>query len=85
MRSRRPKVITGRQVDELLQPGAGKVIYESLRCRETPGAAERSRRYALLSSISSAIRERAEDQSRSTDRPDVSRASAVSAVVRPAK
>lgn len=85
MRSRRPKVISGRQVEELLQPGVGKVMYESLRSGTTPGAADRSRRYVLLSSISSAIRERAEDQNRSTDRSDVSSASAVSAVVKPAK
>ena len=70
-------------LDSRLSPGAGRALYE-LAC----GPAGRGRHaevYQLLSRISSAIRERASDQSRSAVRSDTARDSAVSATVKPAK
>ena len=80
---------TGRRAQEVrdrLVPGGGKALFRE--CRGTRRDAESGRRqqlYSLVSSISSAIRLRAEDQNRSTERSDRPSASAVSAVVRPAK
>ncbi len=72
-------------IEAMLEPGGGAATYRhATEARELHSAA-RWFAYALLSSISSAIRERAVDQSRSTERSDVSSASAVSAVVKPAK
>lgn len=74
-----------RRTEERLVPAGGVDLYR--RCRRSKDAQsdERYSVYALFSSISSAIRERAVDQKRSTDRSDTSSASAVSAVVKPAK
>lgn len=71
------------QIEKLLRPGDGVRLYERFRPRKTDGALELP--YVSLSSIRVAIRERADDQSRSTDRSEMSRHSAVSAVVKPAK
>ena len=73
-----------RKIEEMLTPGGGAAAYEAVQ------AISRSQCngwfvYALLSSIKLAMRERADDQARSTERTDISRTSAVSAVVRPAK
>jgi len=74
-----------RDIERRLVPGGGTDVYESLRSETTPQSSSRWRRYTLLSSMSSAIRERAADQSLSADRSDTSSATAVSDVVRPAK
>ena len=71
---------------ERLVPGGGQALYGDLS--DGPGGDEsRHRRYlySLVSSIRVAIRDRADDQKRSTERSDTPSASAVSAVVRPAK
>ena len=73
------------KITAMLVPGGAVLTYELTRSKYSPGASERWRRYSLLSSMSSAIRERADDQNRSTDRSDMSNASEVSAVVKPAK
>lgn len=73
-------------IEGWLVPGGGKALLQE--CGQGPDGRESRRRrelYSLVSSISAAIRVRAEDQSRSTDRPETPSASAVSAVVRPAK
>ena len=72
-------------VEEMLVPGGGRDLCRTIRDRKSVESENRWFIYALLSSISSAIRERADDQCRSTDRGAISSASAVSAVVRPAK
>lgn len=72
-------------IEQLLVPGGAKEAYADLREKNSREGERRWFLYALLSSISSAIRERAADQARSTDRSDSSSASAVSAVVKPAK
>ena len=79
--------ITGARsgIEQLLVPGGASRLYMSFNKTETEESEGRWFAYSLLSSISSAIRERAEDQSRSTDRTEISSASEVSAVVRPAK
>ena len=72
-------------IEALLAPGSGARIYEQVR-RDGPAATSARRlRYALLSSMSCAIRERAADHSRSAERADTPIASAVSGVVKPAK
>lgn len=73
------------EIEELLVPGGAVQRYVSSRLAETEESRKRWFAYSLLSSISSAIRERAADQNRSTERGESSSASAVSAVVRPAK
>lgn len=75
---------TRKKIEEMLVPGGAAAAYEAVQ------ATSQSRRggwfvYALFSSIKLAMRERADDQARSTERTDISRASAVSAVVKPAK
>lgn len=75
-----------RGVRERLVPGGGKALFRE--CAGAPANAAAGRRrqlYSLVSSISSAMRERADDQRRSTDRSETPSASAVSAVVKPAK
>ena len=72
-------------IEKLLKPGGAKRRYASLRQTAAEESDRRWFAYSLLSSINSAIRERAEDQNRSTDRREISSASAVSAVVKPAK
>ena len=70
-------------LDPRLSPGGGRLLCE-LAC----GPAGRGRHAAvfqLLSRMSSAMRERASDQSRSAVRSDTARDSAVSATVKPAK
>lgn len=74
------------EIERRLVPGAGK----RMLCEfGQPPRGEQSRKrwgvYSLLSIISSAIRLRAVDQSRSAVRSDTSSASAVSEIVRPAK
>lgn len=72
-------------IAEWLVPAGGVEVYRSCRSGQGPESRERHSVYELFSSISSAMRERAEDQARSTERSDSASASAVSAVVRPAK
>ncbi len=75
-----------RDVRERLVPGGGKALFRECAARPADGASGRRRQlYSLVSSISSAMRERADDQARSTERSETASASAVSAVVRPAK
>ncbi len=75
-----------RELRERLVPGGGQAVYRDCT---GPAVDEASRRrrdvYSLLSSISAAMRDLAEDQNRSAERSDTPSASAVSAVVRPAK
>ena len=65
----------------------GTVNSEFLRLvqPDSTESAERRLAYSLFSSIKAAIRERADDHNRSTDRSAMSSASDVSAVVKPAK
>ena len=72
-------------IEQLLVPGGAKQAYADLSESTSREGERRWFLYAVLSSISSAIRERAADQARSTERSDSSSASAVSAVVKPAK
>lgn len=72
-------------IEQLLVPGGASRLYLSFNQTETEESEGRWFAYSLLSSISSAIRERTEDQSRSTERTEISSASEVSAVVKPAK
>lgn len=69
-----------------LDPGDGAKQFLELKAGEVaevdPGLGDAQ---ALLSSISAAIRARAVDHSRSTERTDMSSASEVSPVVKPAK
>ena len=70
-------------VDEMLVPGGAARICRECRAGD---AAEPGRwwfAYALLSSISSAIRERADDHRRSTERGAISSASAMGSVTVP--
>ena len=69
----------------MLVPGGATEAFASLRKSDSVESELRWFAYALLSSISSAIRERAADQRRSTERTGMSSASDVSAVVKPAK
>ncbi len=73
-------------VREQLVPGGGKALFRECAGRRADAASGRRRQlYSLVSSISSAMRERADDQNRSTERSETPSASAVSPVVRPAK
>lgn len=74
------------EIERRLTPGAGKRMFFELG-RQPRGEQSRKRwgLYSLVSVISSAIRARAIDQSRSAVRSETSSASAVSAIVRPAK
>jgi len=75
-----------RELRDRLVPGGGKALFRECTGTRSDAASGRRRQlYSLVSSISSAIRERAADQDRSTERSDKPSASAVSAVVRPAK
>ncbi len=71
----------------LLQPNGGQVLYEQVHRKDTGSAKTKARYhvYRVVSLINSAMRERASDHKRSTERVDTSNASAVSAVVKPAK
>ncbi len=71
-------------LEDMLTPGGGAAAYETIR-KQNKTLCGGWFAYALFSSIKLAIRERADDQARSTERADISRASAVSAVVKPAK
>lgn len=72
------------QIEARLTPGGAQQLCHSLPGRTAPND-RLQRLYRLLSLMSSAMRERADDQSRSALRVDVPSASAVSAVVNPAK
>lgn len=73
-------------VREQLVPGGGKALFrECAGPQADPASGRRRQLYSLVSSISSAMRERADDQNRSTERSETPSASAVSPVVRPAK
>lgn len=75
-----------RDVRERLVPGGGKALFRECAGRQADAASGwRRQLYSLVSSINSAMRERADDQARSTERSETPSASAVSAVVRPAK
>ena len=73
-----------RKIEEYLVPGGAGVTYESFT-RDKKSASRSWFAYSLLSSIKLAIRDRAAAQARSTERSDIDSASAVSAVVKPAK
>lgn len=76
----------GRGVRERLVPGGGTALFRECAGRRADAASGlRWQLYFLVSSISSAMRERAEDQRRSTERSETQSASEVSVVVRPAK
>lgn len=79
------KTRTTKNIEQLLEPDGATSDYVSLRQTHSKKSDERWFAYSLLSSISAAIRERADDQRRSTERGAISKASAVSAVVKPAK
>ena len=68
----------------MLQPGGGLDAFESLRARDSTSK-RRLVIYRVVSLINAAMRSRASAQKRSTERSDVDNASAVSAVVKPAK
>lgn len=78
------------QLDRL-QPNGGQLLFEQVQSRgaDKTGDDARSRArfnvYRAVSLINAAMRERASDHKRSTERLDTSNASAVSAVVKPAK
>lgn len=74
-----------RHIEASLTPGGAVQVFEDRRTGTVGKRNEGWFTYALLSSISSAIRERAADQCRSTERSDKANASAVSAMVSPAK
>lgn len=86
-RSRSSKKQLADQLEQRLSPNGGQLLYEQVRMSATEheNAKARFHIYRALSLMSSAMRERASDHKRSTDRLDTSRASAVSAVVKPAK
>ena len=67
-----------------LKPGQALVIFSALDHLDGTSV-RRQRTVQLLSRMSSAMRERADDQSRSAVRSETESASAVSAVVKPAK
>ena len=74
-----------------LQPNGGQLLFEQVRQQQADAKrpSDRSKArfnvYRAVSLISSAIRERASDHQRSTERLETCKASAVSAVVKPAK
>lgn len=72
-----------KDLESRLTPGAAIEVYEFIR--KTGPAERRYRLFQVLSRISSAIRARDEDQSRSAVRSETDKASAVSATVKPAK
>ena len=72
-------------VERQLVPGGASDHYAKLRRLDVDECEKRWLAYALLSSINSAIRERADAHRRSTERCGMSSASEVSAVVKPAK
>jgi hypothetical protein len=80
------QAMSAAEIERRLTPGAGKrMFFEFGRSRCGELSRERWGLYSLVSIISSAIRARALDQSRSAVRSETSSASAVSEVVRPAK
>ena len=80
-----PMTINRSNVKERLVPGGAQETYTSLRQRTAEEPVDGWLVYALSSSIKAAIRERADDHARSTERSESSSASAVSPVVSPAK
>jgi len=84
-RSTPPKITRRAEVKRQLVPGGATAHYTTLRRLDVEECEVRWLAYALLSSISSAIRERADAHRRSTERCEMSSASEVSAVVKPAK
>ena len=70
---------------ERFEPGGAASAFREVVGLDTPDSQRRRLAYGLLESMSSAMRERADDQSRSTDRSETPSASAASRVVKPAK
>ena len=70
-------------LEERLSPGAGRALYEVV-CSQS-GSHTPRRVLQLLSRMSSAMRARDSDQSRSAVRSETDSDSAVSAMVKPAK
>lgn len=82
-RHRRP---SADDIEARLTPGAGSEVFRRCRLRvPDTGSGQRRGLYSLVSFIKAAIRERAVDHNRSTERDDTPSASADSSVVRPAK
>lgn len=76
---------TTRRTRDRLQPDSATELLNRLPASRSAESAERRLLYALLSSINSAILALDRDQNRSTVRSEKDSASAVSAVVKPAK
>lgn len=76
---------TREELETLLVPGGAANTLQEMAPANPGGRARRWLIYVLFSSINAAMRERADDHSLSTERTEESSASAVSAVVRPAK
>jgi len=72
-------------IEARLVPGGGMAVYEQARNAGPDHATHGHALYRVTSLISSAIRARARDQSRSAERSEMPRLSAVSGVVKPAK
>lgn len=72
-------------IERRLELGANDSEFLGLEKSDSEESAERHLAYSLFSSIKAAMRERADDHNRSTDRSAISSASDVSAVVKPAK
>lgn len=70
-------------LDDRLGPGGGMALFQRVYVNRPDRNPRRA--LQLLSRISSAMRERAEDHSRSAVRSETDRLSAVSATVKPAK
>lgn len=80
-----PRMTTLADVKRQLVPGGASDHFVKLRRLDVDECEKRWLAYALLSSINSAMRERAEAHRRSTERCGMSSTSEVSAVVKPAK
>lgn len=72
-------------IERRLELGVNDSEFLRLEQYDSEESAERRLAYSLFSSIKAAMRERADDHNRSTDRSAISNASDVSAVVKPAK
>lgn len=85
------QTLTHQQRLQRLQPNGGQLLFEEVHKQiadaqqGNAGLQARFNVYRAVSLINSAMRERAEDHKRSTERLETSKASAVSAVVKPAK
>ena len=75
-----------KQLQQRLQVSGGIEVFERIhRCTDDAASRRRYNVYRAVSYMRSAMRERADDHKRSTERVDTCNTSAVSAVVKPAK